>query len=107
MAPRRGASSNSLSPPEVVFPGTSNTSPGTSPRSVSPSNGLTQFLSKPTKWFNRSSSDKTTRSSVNSNEPRSSTSSSGRKHKISHPTDPRPIIENLAISPEKRGLASK
>ncbi|KAH9927766.1 uncharacterized protein B0H18DRAFT_1118293 [Fomitopsis serialis] len=107
MAPRRGASSNSLSPPEVVFPGSGSTSPGTSPRSVSPSNGLTQFLSRPTKWFNRSTSDKASRSSMGPNEPRSSTSSSGRKHKISHPTDPRPFIENLVASPERRGLTSK
>ncbi|KAM5530202.1 hypothetical protein V8D89_016138 [Ganoderma adspersum] len=38
-----------------------------------------------------------------SSEPRSSTSSS-RKHKISHPTDPRPIMDNLALSPN-RGAA--
>ncbi|EPT02485.1 hypothetical protein FOMPIDRAFT_1118333 [Fomitopsis schrenkii] len=107
MVPRRGASSNSLSPPEVVFPTGASTITGPSPRSVSPSSGLTQFLSRPTKWFNRSTSEKAGRTSTNFNEPRSSTSSSGRKHKISHPTDPRPIVESLALSPEKRGLASK
>ncbi|KAI0919200.1 hypothetical protein AcV5_002181 [Taiwanofungus camphoratus] len=96
MAPRRGApSANSLSPPEVVVPGPGGASPGTSPRSASPSSGFTQFLSRPTKWFNRSSSGSAGRASISSNEPRSSTSSTGRKPKISHPTDPRPILDNL------------
>ncbi|KAH9840920.1 uncharacterized protein C8Q71DRAFT_721357 [Rhodofomes roseus] len=53
-------------------------------------NPTRQFLSRQTNWFNRVTSDKVSRSSISSNEPRSSTSSSGRKHKISHPTDPQP-----------------
>ncbi|KAH9922575.1 hypothetical protein B0H21DRAFT_826955 [Amylocystis lapponica] len=106
MAPRRGASSNSLSPPDFV-PSPGAPSPGSvnSARSVSPSAGFTQFLSKPTRWFNRSNSGSGGgRSSISSNEPRSSTSSTGRKPKISHPTDPRPILDNLLA--EKSGVAA-
>ncbi|CCM03013.1 uncharacterized protein FIBRA_05130 [Fibroporia radiculosa] len=105
MARRRGGPpANTLSPPDVTFPGagTSTSPPGShSPRSVSPSGSFTQFLSKPTKWFNRSNSANTSRTSISSNEPRASTSSIGRKPKISHPTDPRPILENLGLLPDK------
>ncbi|KAH9843223.1 uncharacterized protein C8Q71DRAFT_845546 [Rhodofomes roseus] len=97
----RGTSSNSLSPPEIVFPGTGSASPGTLPCSVLPLNGLTQFLSRPTNWFNRVTSDKASRSSISSNEPRSSTSSSGQKHKISHPTDPQPNPYRPAAEDER------
>ncbi|KZT03884.1 uncharacterized protein LAESUDRAFT_728564 [Laetiporus sulphureus 93-53] len=110
MAPRRGASSNSLSPPDITFPGSGGTSPGTSPssRSASPANGFTQFLTRPTKWFNRSTSANGGRNSVSSNEPRTSTSSgaTGRKPKISHPTDPRPFLENLRTPTDKRMTAA-
>ncbi|KAI0629663.1 hypothetical protein C8Q77DRAFT_1141583 [Trametes polyzona] len=107
MAPRRaGTHQSSLSPPDSMIPSPSspaNYLSGGTPRSASPSNGFTQLFSKPTKWFNRSTSGSGGRSSVSSSEPRSSTSSS-RKHKISHPTDPRPIMDNL-IPPDRGGLA--
>ncbi|KAI0753382.1 hypothetical protein C8Q80DRAFT_510559 [Daedaleopsis nitida] len=96
MAPRRSASNN-LSPPEATTPSPS--SPGSflnTPRSSSPSGGFTQIFTKPTKWFNRSTSGGGGRPSVSSSEPRSSMSST-RKHKISHPTDPRPIMDNLVL----------
>ncbi|CAL1711692.1 unnamed protein product [Somion occarium] len=102
MARRRGAPSvNSLSPPESGAP-TAAQSQGflNFPRSASPS-GFTGFLSKPTKWFNRSASNGSIpgRSSTSSTEPRSSTSSTTRKPKISHPTDPRPILDSLHPDP--------
>ncbi|TBU46639.1 hypothetical protein BD309DRAFT_888031 [Dichomitus squalens] len=102
MAPRRQGS-NTLSPPEATTPSPS--SPASllsTPRSASPSSGFTQLFTKPTKWFNRSNSGSGGRGSVSS-EPRSSTSSS-RKHKISHPTDPRPIVDSLALPPSRGGL---
>lgn len=107
MAPRRGAQhQNSLSPAEAIT--TSPSSPasylsGGTARSASPSNGFTQLFTKPTKWFNRSNSGGVGRASVSSSEPRSSTSST-RKHKISHPTDPRPIVDSL-LPPDRGGLA--
>ncbi|PIL33765.1 hypothetical protein GSI_04390 [Ganoderma sinense ZZ0214-1] len=103
MAPRRQGL-NTLSPPEATTPSPSSPAGSflSTPRSVSPSSGFTKLFTQPTKWFNRSTSGSGGRSSVSS-EPRSSTSSS-RKHKISHPTDPRPIVDNLALSPN-RGAA--
>ncbi|KAL4249617.1 hypothetical protein ABKN59_006179 [Abortiporus biennis] len=97
MAPRRGApSSNTLSPPEPSGVSSAPQSPGiqNQSRSVSPS-GLSQLFSKPSKWFTRSNSGGSIsgRSSISSIEPRPSTSS--RKPKISHPTDPRPILDQL------------
>ncbi|KAH9851117.1 hypothetical protein C2E23DRAFT_258910 [Lenzites betulinus] len=107
MAPRRGAQhQNSLCPPEPSTPSPSSPASYLSsgaPRSASPSNGFTQLFTKPTKWFNRSNSGGVGRTSVSSSEPRSSTSSA-RKHKISHPTDPRPIADNL-LPPDRGGLA--
>ncbi|KAH8827785.1 rho GTPase activating protein 22 [Flagelloscypha sp. PMI_526] len=91
MAPRKAtASNNTLSPlavPEsVAFP-----------RANSPNSGLTNFF-KPAKWFGRSASQPKV-SSVYDQQPRSSTSSnSARKHKISRPTDPRPILDSYASS---------
>ncbi|KAI0644994.1 hypothetical protein C8Q79DRAFT_911630 [Trametes meyenii] len=109
MAPRRGVQhQNTLSPPEPLSSSPSSpasylsSSTGT-PRSASPSNGFTQLFTKPTKWFNRSASGGVGRSSISSTEPRSSTSST-RKHKISHPTDPRPILDSL-VPPDRGGLA--
>ncbi|KAI0740780.1 hypothetical protein C8Q76DRAFT_609942 [Earliella scabrosa] len=104
MAPRRSVSNN-LSPPEATTPSPS--SPGSflgTPRSTSPSGGgaFTQIFTKPTKWFKSSTSSGGGRSSMSSSEPRSSTSST-RKHKISHPTDPRPIVDNL-VPPNRGGL---
>ncbi|KAH8103500.1 hypothetical protein BXZ70DRAFT_925997 [Cristinia sonorae] len=106
MPPRRGAPSiNTLSPPDVGAP--SQSPPGflNFPRSASPSTGFSQFLSKPTKWFNRSTSSGNVpgRSSIGSSEPRSSTSSGSRKPKISHPTDPRPILDKFNAQ-EKGGI---
>ncbi|KAI0074864.1 hypothetical protein K474DRAFT_1499666 [Panus rudis PR-1116 ss-1] len=98
MARRRGAPSvNTLSPPDSGVPAQSSGILNF-PRSASPSAGFTQFLSKPTKWFNRShSSGHVPSRSSTSTEPRSSTSS--RKPKISHPTDPRPILDTLRPEP--------
>ncbi|KAI0090890.1 hypothetical protein BDY19DRAFT_887550 [Irpex rosettiformis] len=104
MPPRKGAPSiNTLSPPETGLqsgPRSPGSSTSSFPRSVSPSTGFTQFFTKPTKWFARSNSSGAIpgRSSISSNEPRSS-SSSARKPKISHPTDPRPILDQLRPEP--------
>ncbi|KAF9065118.1 hypothetical protein BDP27DRAFT_1332534 [Rhodocollybia butyracea] len=78
---RAQTSSNTLSPQD-------NTEPASLgfPRSTSPSNGFTQFLSRPSKWFGRTSS------------------SSGRKHKISRPTDPRPILDSYSTAPGARSV---
>lgn len=87
MAPKRGPSNlptgyqDSLSP-NVCVP----------PRSTSPSSGFTQFLAKPAKWFTRSASGSKAGPPLPP-EPRPSFGS-GRKHKISQPTDPRPILDN-------------
>ncbi|KAI0046467.1 hypothetical protein FA95DRAFT_1606903 [Auriscalpium vulgare] len=68
------------------------------PRATSPS-GISLFLSKPAKWFSRTPAGSRIPSS-GSAEPRSSTSSFGaRKPKISHPTDPRPILPTLQSEP--------
>ncbi|KAL1659369.1 rho GTPase activating protein 22 [Schizophyllum commune] len=64
------------------------------PRSTSPS-GITQFFSKPTKWFTRSASSPKLQG-PGSSEPRASTSSTTRKPKISRPTDPRPILDSYS-----------
>ncbi|KAF9231969.1 hypothetical protein BU15DRAFT_90776 [Melanogaster broomeanus] len=58
--------------------------------------GITQFLSKPAKWFGRKASD--SRSVSATSEPRSSTSSV-RRPKISRPTDPRPILASFQSEP--------
>lgn len=91
--PARRATQQSLS---VEPPNSSSSSPSSAnfPRATSPS-GITGLLSKPSKWF-RSASGKNIPASV---EPRSSTSSVTRKHKISHPTDPRPILSTLRSDP--------
>ncbi|KAJ7036798.1 hypothetical protein C8F04DRAFT_1094429 [Mycena alexandri] len=55
---------------------------------------LTQFLTRPSKWFSRSVS--APRVSSGDESPRASTSSLApavRKPKISRPTDPRPILD--------------
>ncbi|KIJ66150.1 hypothetical protein HYDPIDRAFT_187160 [Hydnomerulius pinastri MD-312] len=109
MAPRRGAPSfNSLSPQDATYPASTPTSPANlqfpQMRSNSPS-GLTQFLSRPSKWFGRKPSDP--RSVSASTEPRSSTSSV-RRPKISRPTDPRPILASSSFQAEPRNIdASK
>ena len=98
MAPRRGApSSNTLSPQDPLMPSAS--SPGI-PRSASPS-GFTQFLTKPSKWFTRSASTSKLPNNHVTAEPRSS-GGSGRKHKISRPTDPRPILDGYVASSTSR-----
>ncbi|TFK85784.1 hypothetical protein K466DRAFT_664258 [Polyporus arcularius HHB13444] len=101
MAPRRSVS-NTLSPPEATTPSPSSPASFLStPRSASPSNSFTAFTNK---WFKRSNSGGQGRTSISSSEPRSSTSSSStRKHKISHPTDPRPIMDTLGL-PNRGGL---
>ncbi|KAF8655891.1 hypothetical protein AX16_002876 [Volvariella volvacea WC 439] len=95
MAPRR-STPNSLSPQD---PNASPAGPGPSARSSSPSSNFTQFLTRPAKWFGRSTS--ASKLPPGTAEPRSSTSS-GRKHKISRPTDPRPILDSYGA-----GTASK
>ncbi|KAF8805136.1 hypothetical protein BYT27DRAFT_7105396 [Phlegmacium glaucopus] len=87
MGPRRGST---LPPPDSLAP---NGSLAQQPRSASPSSAFTHFLTKPSRWFSRSVSASKA-PSINP-EPRPSLSS-GRKHKISHPTDPRPILDNHA-----------
>ncbi|KAF9062129.1 hypothetical protein BDP27DRAFT_1337062 [Rhodocollybia butyracea] len=101
MPPRRAqTSSNTLSPQD-------NTEPASLgfPRSTSPSNGFTQFLSRPSKWFGRSASNPrmTSTAAGSTSEPRAS-SSSGRKHKISRPTDPRPILDSYSTAPGARSV---
>ncbi|KAJ3833021.1 hypothetical protein F5878DRAFT_547290 [Lentinula raphanica] len=98
MAPKRApgehlqTASNSLSPQDLAT--NSNGHPVTTlgfPRSTSPSNGFTNFLSKPLKWFGPSIS-----TVASASEPR------GRKHKISRPTDPRPILDSYSATPGAR-----
>jgi len=88
MAPRRGPQGNPSNTQDSLSPG----SPVAS-RSASPSSGLTQFLSKPVKWFSRSASASKVNPALSS-EPRGSLHIGGRKHKISQPTDPRPLLDN-------------
>ncbi|KAJ3831562.1 hypothetical protein F5878DRAFT_549392, partial [Lentinula raphanica] len=85
---------NSLSPQHLAT--NSNAQPVTTlgfPCSTSPSNGFTNFLSKPSKRLGRSASNPKMSTVASASEPRAS-SSLGRKHKISHPTDPRPILDS-------------
>ncbi|KAG6849126.1 hypothetical protein H0H93_011142 [Arthromyces matolae] len=95
MAPRRGQGgyASTLSPADQPP-----SSPlGTNfPRSTSPSSGLAQFLTKPSKWF-RSTSASSKMQNTAPELPRPSVSSA-RKPKISRPTDPRPILESYAAA---------
>jgi len=86
---RGGAYAATLSPQAS---GSSSHPTANFPRSPSPL-GFTQFLTKPSKWFSRSASASKAQNFSGPDPPRPSVSS-GRKHKISHPTDPRPILEN-------------
>jgi hypothetical protein len=96
MRSRRNPSQpHSLSPYDPSSTGASSTT--VFPRSVSPS-GFSQLLSKPAKWFTRNQTASRTPSTATS-EPRSSTSSFVRKPKISHPTDPRPILPSMHSEP--------
>ena len=88
MGPRRG---NTLPQTDSLAPNGSLAQP----RATSPSSGFTQFLTKPSKWFSRSVSASKAPPTIS--EPRLSVSST-RKHKISHPTDPRPILDAYAGS---------
>ena len=54
------------------------------------------------KWFSRSASTSKVNPALSS-EPRNSLSFGGRKHKISQPTDPRPILDSYGT----RYVASK
>ncbi|KAG5644301.1 hypothetical protein DXG03_008719 [Asterophora parasitica] len=104
MAPRRtGEYANTLSPqgPAAASGSTSPLSPNF-PRSTSPSSGLAQFLTKPSKWFGRSAS--TSKIATQSTEQPRPSMSSGRKHKISRPTDPRPILDGYAGGASKSVL---
>ncbi|KAF8058629.1 rho GTPase activating protein 22 [Lyophyllum atratum] len=94
MAPRRGGGyANTLSPqdPPAASGSPSPLTPNF-PRSTSPSSGLAQFLTRPSKWFTRSASASKIQNNAAPEQPRPSMSS-GRKHKISRPTDPRPILD--------------
>ncbi|KAI9507994.1 hypothetical protein F5148DRAFT_1200141 [Russula earlei] len=96
MRPRRNPSNpHSLSPhdPSPI----SSTSTTTFPRASSPS-GFSQLLSKSAKWFSRNQAGPRASSTAPS-EPRSSVSSFIRKPKISHPTDPRPILPSMQSEP--------
>ncbi|TFK68485.1 hypothetical protein BDN72DRAFT_679331 [Pluteus cervinus] len=95
MSRRGGSNQNNLSPQDSASPPASSSSQAFLgfPRSTSPSSNFAQFLTKPSKWFGRSNSGSKVPSSTA--EPRTSTSS-GRKHKISRPTDPRPILDTYA-----------
>ncbi|KAF5374674.1 hypothetical protein D9615_008986 [Tricholomella constricta] len=96
MAPRRGGGyANTLSPQDPLgASGSSSPLSPNFPRSTSPSSGLAQFLTKPSKWFARSASTSKIQTPA-PEQPRPSMSS-GRKHKISRPTDPRPILDGYA-----------
>lgn len=91
---RNPAQPHTLSP-HTLSPLTT-TSTTAFPRASSPS-GLSHLLSKPAKWFSRNASPRAP--SAVPSEPRSSTSSFVRKPKISHPTDPRPILPSLQSEP--------
>ncbi|KAF8161574.1 hypothetical protein B0H34DRAFT_701542 [Crassisporium funariophilum] len=91
MAPRRGLAPNTLNPQDALTP---NQPSPLQPRSTSPSSGFTQFLTRPSKWFSRSAS--ASKVPLGNSEPRPSVSSGGRKHKISRPTDPRPILDGYS-----------
>ncbi|KAF9262581.1 hypothetical protein L218DRAFT_980441 [Marasmius fiardii PR-910] len=104
MAMRRGGPpSSSLSPQDPSSPsGSSSTNNFGFPRSTSPSGGFFNSLTRPSKWFGRSASNPKM-STVASAEPRAS-SSSGRRHKISRPTDPRPILDTYGSSGAARSV---
>ncbi|GLB37976.1 putative GTPase-activator protein for Rho-like GTPases [Lyophyllum shimeji] len=104
MAPRRGGGyANTLSPQDpAASSGSSSPLSSNFPRSTSPSSGLAQLLAKPTKWFTRSASASKIQNPA-PEQPRPSVSS-GRKHKISRPTDPRPILDGYAGGASKSVL---
>lgn len=91
---RNYPSNNSLSPSDAI-------SPQPFPRSASPSGSFTQFLTRPSKWFSRSTSAPRIPSKVNEPRPSFSSTTSSRKVKISRPTDPRPILENYTLGASK------
>ncbi|KAG6382111.1 hypothetical protein JVT61DRAFT_754 [Boletus reticuloceps] len=100
MVPRRVPPSfNTLSPQDAAYSSSTPSSPANiafpQARSSSPS-GISQFLSKPSRWFGRKTSDP--RAISVAPEPRSSTSSV-RRPKISRPTDPRPILSSFQSEP--------
>jgi len=93
MAPRRGLSPNSQVQQDTLTPN-GPSSAFQPPRSTSPSSGFTQFLTKPSKWFTRSAStSKVPSTSPSSLDLKSNVGPGPRKHKISRPTDPRPILD--------------
>ncbi|KAG7091393.1 hypothetical protein E1B28_010431 [Marasmius oreades] len=104
MALRRGGpSSSSLTPQDQSSPsGGSSAANFGLPRSTSPSGGFLTSLTRPSKWFGRSASNPKM-TATTSVEPRAS-SSSGRKHKISRPTDPRPILDSYGGSNGARSV---
>ncbi|KAF6752251.1 rho GTPase activating protein 22 [Ephemerocybe angulata] len=100
MAPKRNGTLNSLGTSDSLSPNLPSTLPGLA-RSPSPS--FTQFLTKPTKWFTRSAS--TSKVPATTAESKTlATSGSGRKHKISRPTDPRPILDVYGNNASSRSV---
>ncbi|KAF4620517.1 hypothetical protein D9613_001123 [Agrocybe pediades] len=96
MAPRRGLSPNLQTQQDSLTPN-GPSSALQPPRSTSPSSGFTQFLTKPSKWFTRSAStSKVPSASSSSSDVKSVAGPGPRKHKISRPTDPRPILDAYA-----------
>ncbi|KAF8951373.1 hypothetical protein BDZ97DRAFT_1932432 [Flammula alnicola] len=100
MAPRRALPPSALNSQDSLTPNAASGS--AQPRSTSPSSGFTQFLTRPSKWFSRSASASKVSPSIQ--EPRSSVSTGGRKHKISRPTDPRPILDSYTGAGSKSVL---
>ncbi|TFK50899.1 hypothetical protein OE88DRAFT_1735633 [Heliocybe sulcata] len=70
------------------------------PRSTSPN--IATFFSKPSKWFAKGPNSRQVPGGA---EPRASISSNPRKPKISHPTDPRPILPSLKSEPYISGAS--
>ncbi|KAF6748741.1 hypothetical protein DFP72DRAFT_1144226, partial [Ephemerocybe angulata] len=100
MAPKRNGTLNSLGTSDSLSPNLPSTLPGLA-RSPSPS--FAQFLTKPTKWFTRSAS--TSKVPATTAESKTlATSGSGRKHKISRPTDPRPILDVYGNNASSRSV---
>lgn len=96
---RKGAAPPSaLAPPPDPLAPNPPSSPAVSLRSASPSSGLAHLFAKPKSWFVRSASaskapPSSTGPAAASGEGRSGNAAGGaRKHKISRPTDPRPIL---------------
>jgi len=100
---RRGTGlPNALAPPPDPLAPNPPSSPSQSSRSASPS-GLAHLFAKPKSWFVRSASaskvvPSSTGPTAASVEVRPANAAGARKHKISRPTDPRPILDGYVAS---------